>query len=658
MFLRMLKIRNFMPFKGWHQIDFPADSDKNVVIVFGDNMRGKTSLLNSIRWAFYQNALDRYGERIPLHKLVNVDAASEDEWDLEVQVSFEHEGRQYEMSSRAEKRRGVGTPNRSEDFTIATDLQIDGEAVRGDRIPHEINRVVPEQISRFFLFDGELLQEYESLLADDGDQGKRIKEAIEQALGVPTLISGKNELRALRKPYDKQWQQDLKKNQEVKSFMEQLSSLTKRSEDLDEAKAKLQEQLTDTKHKYQELQQQVNAAESRYKQKAELDQSISSRVKISQQVAQVEQQKLESVREAWLDVLRPDLERRTQELRSRAEQLARQLAEVAKAPHLQEMAKASLVSGACSLCQSDLSPTSRQILSDVLGANGAVDEIELITTKFAESTQLANRLDGVRYPQAKQLLARLDATAMALSLEETKLASEIDRLKVELEGFDSDETNRVRRAAENANAAIRAYESKLTTVDDELEKINTKQQALRLVINQNESAKNQRSGKIVDLISNAEHVFSAAVGMMRDDLRMDIQDKATSAFKQLTTDTSYKGLKINQNYGLTIVDEKDREVSLRSAGAEQIVALSLIDGLNQTGRSAGPVIMDTPFGRLDPRHRSKVLQYLPKSANQIVLFVHEGEVDPERDLAQIYSRIGAMFALERVSSSQTKVVRK
>src|SRR5690606_35929867 len=110
--------------------------------------------------------------------------------------------------------------------------------------------------------------------------------------------------------------------------------------------------------------------------------------------------------------------------------------------------------------------------------------------------------------------------------------------------------------------------------------------------------------------------------------------------------------------GLTIVDEKDRDVSLRSAGAEQIVALSLIDGLNQTGRSTGPVIMDTPFGRLDPRHRSRVLQYLPKSANQVVLFVHEGEVDPERDLMQINSKIGAVFALERVSSSQTKVVRK
>ena len=48
MFLKMLRIRNFMPFKGWHQIDFPDSDTKNVVIVFGDNMRGKTSLLRML----------------------------------------------------------------------------------------------------------------------------------------------------------------------------------------------------------------------------------------------------------------------------------------------------------------------------------------------------------------------------------------------------------------------------------------------------------------------------------------------------------------------------------------------------------------------------------------------------------------------------------
>lgn len=658
MHLRTLKIKNFMPFFGEHRIDFPEDRDRNVVVVFGDNMRGKTSLLNAIRWALYQHALDRYGEKIPLQKLVNIDAAGSDEWELGVHLSFEHAGRIYEVSSLAEKRKGIGTPKRPEDFLVTANLRIDGEVIRGDRFAHEINQVLPEQISRFFLFDGELLQEYEALLADDGDQGKRIKEAIEQALGVPTLILGKNDLRTLRKPFDKQWQQDLKKNDEVKAFTDQLSALTKRSEDLEDAKRKLTDEISSTKHRYQEAQQQVDASEARHRQKGELDQHISTRGKISQQLGQIEARKLEAVKDAWLDVLKPAFEERSKGLRGQAEAHGRQLVELAKAPHRREMAQASLQLAVCALCESDLDERARNKLDALCKSDTVEGEIELTSMKFAEANELANRLERIKYPHAKNALRELDHTAMQLSVEETRVTSEIERLKSELQGFDSDETNRNRRAAENAHAAIRILEGKLSSVNEELEAINTKQQSLRLVINQNENAKNQRSGKIVDLISTAESVFAAAIGIMRDDLRSDIQQKATAAFKELTTDESYKGLQINQNYGLTIIDEKGREVSLRSAGAEQIVALSLIDGLNQTGRSAGPVIMDTPFGRLDPRHRSKVLQYLPKASNQVVLFVHEGEVDPNRDLSQIASRIGAVLFLERISSSQTRLVKK
>jgi DNA sulfur modification protein DndD len=97
----------------------------------------------------------------------------------------------------------------------------------------------------------------------------------------------------------------------------------------------------------------------------------------------------------------------------------------------------------------------------------------------------------------------------------------------------------------------------------------------------------------------------------------------------------YRGLEINQNYGLSIVDSSDRYVSLRSAGAEQVVALSLIDGLNRTGRAAGPIVMDTPFGRLDLRHRDNILAYLPTVASQFVLLVHSGEIRPETDLTAI-----------------------
>jgi DNA sulfur modification protein DndD len=121
----------------------------------------------------------------------------------------------------------------------------------------------------------------------------------------------------------------------------------------------------------------------------------------------------------------------------------------------------------------------------------------------------------------------------------------------------------------------------------------------------------------------------------------------------MSTQKAYQGLKVNENYGLTILDQNGQEVSLRSAGAEQIVALSLIDGLSHAGHSAGPVVMDTPFGRLDTKHRKNILSYLPNSASQLVLFVHDGEIRGTDDLDVLAHRIGGRYEIREISPNHS-----
>lgn len=171
------------------------------------------------------------------------------------------------------------------------------------------------------------------------------------------------------------------------------------------------------------------------------------------------------------------------------------------------------------------------------------------------------------------------------------------------------------------------------------------------------SARAQRSTIKVAIAAQLEKAFSLSVEALRDRLRQKVEALASESFLQMTTQKAYQGLAINDNYGLSIKDSSGRTVSLRSAGAEQIVALSLIDGLNRTGRAIGPVVMDTPFARLDPKHRSNVLNYLPTVTTQFVLLVHGGEITPETDLASVKSRIGAVYRIEEVTETQSKVER-
>ena len=656
MYLTNLEIRNFMPFKGDQEMVLPEDRSRNIVLVFGDNMRGKTSLLNALRWAFYGTAVDRYGADIPLQKLINVDAAAEGDWGMNVKVSFTHGEKTFSLARSARRNRGVGTPQRPEDFIVETNLLQNGQVVRGDLVTHIINQIVPQQISRFFLFDGELLQEYESLLADDDEQGRRIKEAIEQVLGVPSLVQGKDDLRILRKPFDKQMAQDLRQYEQLKHFTEKLAQLGRESEELETSNAQLAATLTSTRKQFQDLQQQVDAAESRFAQRRDLDNHVDSRRRIADEQKSLETRKLEVVKESWKDLLRPGLSQRLKELQEEIESDAKMIANATNREHRHLLVVDSLKTGVCSLCANPLNAAVERLRKENEENNIEVDVAEL-SLRMAEANRQARRLSAIKYPQAKTVIAEISASALRLAVEDTKLTGEIDRLKTDLANFDNDEMIRTRKAAANAHHAIRQLESRLEEVEKRLEENRSSQDKMRLVINENKNARDQRSSRIVGLVSSLESAFTNAIGKLRDDLRTDIEQKATAAFKSLTTDASYRGLKINSNYGLTIVDEQGRNVSLRSAGAEQIVALSLIDGLNQTGRSPGPVIMDTPFGRLDPKHRGRVLRHLPTSALQVILFVHEGEVDKSRDLTEIASRIGAIYSLDRISSSQTKLVK-
>src|SRR5690606_23153761 len=120
----------------------------------------------------------------------------------------------------------------------------------------------------------------------------------------------------------------------------------------------------------------------------------------------------------------------------------------------------------------------------------------------------------------------------------------------------------------------------------------------------------------------------------------------TAAFKRMTTQPLYDRLQINDSYGLAIIDCDGREVPLRSAGAEQVVALSLINGLHKTGMGSGGVIMDTPFGRLDPTHRKNIVGHLATSSPQVVMLVHEGEMPREFVIENLSDSVARSYQLE------------
>lgn len=658
MILHSLTATNFMPYRGKMSLTFPTGPDKNVMLVFGDNMRGKTSLLNALRWVFYGKAIGRHSREIALFDLVNSEATMEGDWSMEVVVTFEADGHRYEMRRTANRRALVSKPTRSEDLVMDRGMRKDDIPLGDHLIDAEINRFAPEQTSRFFLFDGELLDEYEQLLIDGSEQSKAIKEAIEQVLGVPTLIRGRDDAQTILKAAQKQQTADLQKMggfesqaEKQRHYQTQIDSIEK---DIKDQHERLKKVNTDR----EELDDDLAKVEALYQAKQKLDDAISIRDKAAKRQDELQQQRIGLVKDSWREVVRPLLTLKREHIQDEhskftTQMLARDKVET-KIAQLQEAVK----SETCQACGQQLHEKERVAAGEELGKLQA----ELLGFKvdialFSKLSSDMQSLDKLLKPTDARQIAFIDNEVNRLSVELTKLDNQIEELNESIKGQDTAEIARKRfmrdgliKEAARITSEIASSQEKHTGFQRELAMISKILEGLP-------KARAAKSSRLVKIASALEKVYAKSIDQLRDDLKATVEVLASQAFRRLTTQSQYSGLRINSNYGLTILDERGQEVPIRSAGAEQIVALSLIDGLAHAGRSAGPVVMDTPFGRLDKKHRANILAYLPTTTSQLVMFVHEGEVDRANDLAQLKSKVGCVYEIKEVSLRHSRIER-
>ena len=656
--IHSLTSRNFMPYKEKLEIVFPQDDYKNVMIVFGDNMRGKTSILNAIRWAFYGEAIGRHSRSIPLQEIVNKDAALADDWRIEVHIKFEANGCLYDLRRVADRKELAMSPSKPEDFTQSVYLTRDGSAVSEDQIEAEIGLIVPKQTSRFFLFDGELLQEYETLLIEDSQKGHQIKQSIEQVLGVPALTNGRIDIQTILKKARKQQNEDLKQIAGLEKQAERLAGLTEEIDALDRDIKNLEEKLEKVHDERETLNDEIEAAQSVIATKGKLDAKLEEQSSLNKQEENKEEERLNLISNAWKDLIDVQIQIRRSQLEREREDL---LDSIKKRNELEkEVAdlKQLLDTSECPTCGQTLGEKRCSQIGQALGnAETRLQSIKDSSSALQGISGKLNALSKIRGTNAKERLQQVQKDIQGYQVRMTLVENKIEELRDEIAKYDTAE---IKRKQILLNGKIKE-EGNLQN-DIEVQKTKRQKLAEDLLVSQKAiegltKNRTQRSTVKVSLCSNLEKIFSQSIERLRDKLRERVETLANEAFKQMTTQKSYRGLEINDNYGLQIIDGSGRCVTVRSAGAEQIVALSLIDGLNRTARSSGPVIMDTPFGRLDLKHRDNILSYLPGVTSQFILLVHSGEIRQETDLTVIAGRIGAKYEIKEISSTQSRLER-
>lgn len=653
-----LTMTNFMPYYGRQEISFPKNNDKNVMLVFGNNMRGKTSVLNAIRWAFYGKALGRHSREIPLNDLVNKQAVLEGDWSIETSITFTADGYTYEYKRKANKRTLVSTPTRSEDFEIIRGLKKDGQIIGDHLIDAEINKFAPEQTSRFFLFDGELLQEYESLLIDGSEQGQKIKTAIEQALGVPTLIRGRDDSATILRLALRQQSKDLEKLSGLEKQAERQAAIQRQIEAIESDITKLDDRCKSTIQERMTLDDFIEKTESIYKSKEKLTNLLNLQKENIEKQGEFTKEKMLLIKDVWRDIVRPKIEAKRIEIQKKNEQFTNLIIERRKIENRRNELTKSLVDAVCSSCGQPLHAQQR---ADAESEIKAIEQILLdkpLDVNFLQNSLAETKdLDRLLRNGTADKIAFIEREISILNVALTKIENEIEKLQDSIKGHDTAEIARNRSRRDELIKEEARLEKDLKDARYRLDREQKDLAMLSRALESFPAVRGARSSQLVKISTQIEEIFSKSIDHLRDDMRNRVQRLASDAFRILSTQKKYSGLRINNNYGLAIIDELGEEVTVRSAGAEQIVALSLIDGLTRAGKSAGPVVMDTPFGRLDLHHRSNILNYLPTATEQLILLVHEGEINKSTDIATIAHKIGCVYEIREVNPRFSKIER-
>ena len=650
---------NFMPFKGTQKIEFPQHETQNVMLLFGDNMRGKTSFLNAIRWGFYGVALGRHLREIPRLNLVNRDAADEGDWAMSASLYFDHNGRSYQLNRRIEKRENTPIPRNDSDFKEVIGLRIDGTPITGDAINNEINQIMPREVSRFFLFDGELLQEYENLLIEKSEQGKKIKEHIESILGVPALVHARDELQVLLKDARTAQRKDAQKDQELRNYAQEQKNHEIKLESIENNLEKLNSQKEDYQEKIDDIDDFLKNTEAVQNRKIELTRLDAEQEGLEDEINRSNEDTHRLLKTAWRDVLANSVQTIVDNLKEERKRHDRTRSEsISLQGEINGLQKSLEDNKVCNTCGQDLPESTRLSLKeklDKLLAEKSGKSVDF--DKLTEITKTIDNLEGIRSEgEVKRIVANLEAvTHKKVNL--MAIENRRDDIEEEIKDYDTDEIMRKREKQQHWLKLLTKVESDIEKEGRQKEENIQKQERISQYIAKHGGAQSSISNQRVNRLQQLETIFAEGINQLRLKLKDNVEKHATEAFKLITTEKTYSGLQINQSYGLSILDQEGRIINERSAGAEQVVALSLIDGLNKTSGTKAPIVMDTPLGRLDRKHRRNILQYLPDMSEQVVLLVHEGEIHPKRDTEVFASRIGVRYEIKRVSSTQSRIDR-
>ena len=607
MIISSLTLENFRVFKGKHRIDLETKKDLPIVLFGGLNGAGKTTILTAVKLVLFGKASLKGSITSTIYNNYLEDQINKGAGDLNsasVSIEFDYSklGKHYRYL--IERSWSINNNKLKESLLIHENDKALSE-LNLSQAQSFIFDLIPLGVADLFFFDGEKIKE----MADDED-GHILIDALKKLVGVDLIEKAAFDTGVV-----------IRKNKKAGSSSEERAIIESLEAELISAEEEIELKTSDYGNSHLPYEAELEAKLKKSKQKLNesggawsksRDELITEQGSITARKKELETKIIELMRGDIIFCAAPSF------MKNLISQLSKDLS-VSKSHDFNDRLDKKL---------SNLNTKDKALSSlvDLLKDNNIADARHQISSfQFSEAEKSANSsLESKKallelIAQYDDLESKLDDLGLNISRapDEAELKSiftEINAIELEIEKASNRKMEIKREIRELLNIAI-----KLTY---DLDKVYSRLQS-------------EESSVKVDNVGNKviEAMEKLSKTLIKDKIT-ELELEFNKVFQRLTrkADMTHQ-VKINQeNFKIELIDKLGNTVNKKriSSGEKQIYAFSMLESLGKVSGRNLPFIVDTPLGRLDSNHRTRLIEnFFPKIGEQVIVLSTDTEVDED-----------------------------
>ena len=621
MIIKNLIVNNFRVFRGVHEIDLAPRKQKDYheaaapIILFGGlNGAGKTSILTAVRVALYGRAAfgrgmssAEYQDQLDalIHKGTDL---SEGKCSIELVFSHSQNG----LESEYKVIRGWSKGQKDKLVLEQDSKKIE---LNYEQCQSFLNELIPSGIADLFFFDGEKIAE----LAED-ESGEVLQTAVRRLLGIDVVERLRNDLAIFLKRHDASAMPT-----NIKTQIEKLE--TEQQKASQEAKAEANEAVL-CKARVQLITDDIGKAEAALSQRGGAWAQSREQEIEKQNTLENERKDLEKTLRTEIEGSLPlslspntlsklfeqlDNEKSAKQSQSFNTELDSFMTELSKALSFRLTdAKTALDTIKDCLNERNINQNSTDLLLDISDReyNTVYSQANIQAKKSSSTFNVAKQ----QLAQVEEQIANLSSN-IARAPEQEQLQSQLDIIKT----LNNKRTNAILKLKETAESAKRKYREAIENAR-KIQKLHDKH---KVAHNAEASLLNAQNA----------HLMLAEFSEKLTDIRVkQLEAEFIKSYKNLARKEDLKlSARINtKTFDVELIDDKQQTINRKalSAGEKQIYAIAILEALGKTSGKQLPIIIDTPLGRLDSKHRDKLISnYFPEASHQVIILSTDTEID-------------------------------